>query len=223
LAAAASQVDWLILALPLTRETEGMIDGAILDVMRPTARLVNVGRGKLVDEAALIDALQSGRLRGAALDVFVSEPLDQGSPLWSMESVIVSPHMSGDYVGWTKAAVALFIENFERRLRGDQLMNVVDKRTGQVLRHESSDSLRLDGGREVVFSTTLSEPRSCANTHLVARGAVEAVREMKAKGSKSMRTIGSIALCRSLLNAGLVDRFRVVVLTGTPGTNTINA
>jgi phosphoglycerate dehydrogenase-like enzyme len=134
LAAAARETDWLVLALPLTPEAEGMIDAEILASMRPSARLINVARGRLVDEPALVEALRSGRLRGAALDVFASEPLDRDSPLWAMQNVIVSPHMCGDVIGWMEQAVGLFIDNFERRLRGDPLRNLVDKRTGQVSR-----------------------------------------------------------------------------------------
>jgi phosphoglycerate dehydrogenase-like enzyme len=134
LAAAARETDWLVLALPLTPETQGMIDARILASMRPSARLINVARGRLVDETAVVEALQSGRLRGAALDVFASEPLDRDSPLWEMQNVIVSPHMCGDVIGWTDRVVGVFIDNFERRLRGDPLRNPVDKRTGQVSR-----------------------------------------------------------------------------------------
>lgn len=131
---ALSQADWVVLAVPLTPETEGMIDAPMLSRMRPSARLINVARGRLVDEAALINALRSGGLKGAALDVFTSEPLGAGSPLWAMANVIVSPHMSGDVVGWKDEVAALFMENFERRLRGEPLLNLVDKQTGQLQR-----------------------------------------------------------------------------------------
>jgi phosphoglycerate dehydrogenase-like enzyme len=134
LAAAARETDWLVLALPLKSETEGMINPEILASMRQSARLINVARGRLVDELALVEALRSGRLRGAALDVFASEPLNRDSPLWAMQNIIVSPHMCGDVIGWTEQAVGLFVDNFERRLRGDPLRNLIDKRTGQVLR-----------------------------------------------------------------------------------------
>ncbi len=122
--------DWLVLAAPLTAETRGLIGATELARLKPSARLVNIGRGKLVDEHALIVALASGRLAGAALDVFEEEPLPAPSPLWTMPEVIVTPHVSGlgpDYWG---RAMTMFDDNLRRYLDGAPLRNVVDKRAG---------------------------------------------------------------------------------------------
>ncbi|MFI7675414.1 D-2-hydroxyacid dehydrogenase [Actinophytocola sp. NPDC049390] len=125
-------MDWVVLAAPLTDETRGMIDAKALAAMKPTARLVNVGRGPLVVQDDLVEALTAGSLAGAALDVFVDEPLPATSPLWAMPNVIVSPHMSGDVVGWRAELVALFHDNLTRYLDGEPLRNVVDKARGYV-------------------------------------------------------------------------------------------
>ncbi|MPZ80720.1 MAG: D-2-hydroxyacid dehydrogenase [Actinophytocola sp.] len=124
--------DYVVLAAPLTDVTRGMIDKAGLAAMKPTARLINVGRGPLVVEDDLVEALAAGRIAGAALDVFADEPLPETSPLWAMPNVIVSPHMSGDVVGWRAELVALFHDNLTRYLDGRPLRNVVDKRRGYV-------------------------------------------------------------------------------------------
>ena len=100
--------------------------------MKPTAVFLNVGRGATVDEDALVDALRAARLAGAALDVFEQEPLPRDSALWSIPTVIVSPHMSGDFHGWEEAIVGIFLDNLGRFVRGEPLRNVVDKRLGYV-------------------------------------------------------------------------------------------
>ena len=94
--------------------------------MKPTARLVNVGRGPLVVIDDLVAALGAGRIAGAALDVFPDEPLPADSPLWAMPQVIVSPHMSGDVVGWREELVDLFADNLQRWRHDEPLRNVVD-------------------------------------------------------------------------------------------------
>lgn len=124
--------DVLVLAAPLTDATRGMLDKAALDLLPDTARVVNVGRGGLVVEQDLVAALQGGRIAGAALDVFETEPLPADSPLWEMENVIVSPHMSGDVVGWRGMLVDQFLENLARYRAGEPLHNVVDKSLGYV-------------------------------------------------------------------------------------------
>jgi phosphoglycerate dehydrogenase-like enzyme len=129
---ALSAADYVVLVAPLTDETRGMIDKAALAAMRPTARFINVGRGKLVDEPELVDALREGRIAAAALDVFAEEPLPESSPLWDMPNVIVSPHMSGDLVGWRNDLVALFLDNLRRFANDEPLRNVVDKQLGYV-------------------------------------------------------------------------------------------
>jgi phosphoglycerate dehydrogenase-like enzyme len=126
------EIDYLVLAAPLTEETRGMVDATALAAMKPTARLVNVGRGPLVVQDDLVAALRAEALAGAALDVFVDEPLAADSPLWAMPNVIVSPHMSGDVVGWRSELVALFSDNLARYLAGQPLRNVVDKTRGYV-------------------------------------------------------------------------------------------
>ncbi|WP_067457648.1 D-2-hydroxyacid dehydrogenase [Actinomadura macra] len=126
------EADYVVLAAPLTEQTRDMIDAAMLDRMKPTARLINVGRGQLVVEDDLIAALRAERIAGAALDVFVDEPLPPSSPLWGMPNVIVSPHMSGDATGWREDLVRVFAGNLRRWIDGRQLRNVVDKNLGYV-------------------------------------------------------------------------------------------
>jgi phosphoglycerate dehydrogenase-like enzyme len=101
--------DYLILALPLTDDTHLLVGAGELAQMRHDAWLINLGRGTLVDEPALISALFRGAIGGAALDVFADEPLPADSPLWALPNVIVSPHMSGDFHGWEEALVRLFL------------------------------------------------------------------------------------------------------------------
>ncbi|GAA2416970.1 D-2-hydroxyacid dehydrogenase [Actinomadura vinacea] len=129
---AVAEADYVVLAAPLTDRTRGMIDRAALARMRPSARLINIGRGPLVVEDDLVAALRTGEIAGAALDVFVDEPLPSPSPLWDLPNVIVSPHMSGDIVGWREELVRLFADNLDRRVDGRPLRNVVDKRLGYV-------------------------------------------------------------------------------------------
>ncbi|MEV0697836.1 D-2-hydroxyacid dehydrogenase [Saccharopolyspora sp. NPDC050389] len=124
--------DYIVLAAPLTEQTKGLVDAEVLAHCRPTARLINVGRGELVVESDLIAALQAGQLAGAALDVFETEPLPETSPLWEMPNVLVSPHMSGDTVGWIDELVDLFLANLRSYTDGTQLRNVVDKQRGYV-------------------------------------------------------------------------------------------
>lgn len=129
---ALAEADYVVLAAPLTAQTRDMIDAAALAAMRPAARLINVGRGELVVTADLVDALRTNRIAGAALDVFAEEPLPPDSPLWALPNVVVSPHMSGDVVGWREQLVALFLDNLVRHRDGAPLRNVVDKHLGYV-------------------------------------------------------------------------------------------
>ena len=124
--------DWVVLIPPLTAQTRGMFGAARFAAMKPTARFFNLGRGALVDEPAMIEALENGVIAGAGLDVFAEEPLPAASPLWGMENVFVSPHMSGDFHGHKAAMAEVFIENFRRFRAGGPLVNVVDKRLGFV-------------------------------------------------------------------------------------------
>ncbi len=122
--------DYLVIILPLTPETRGLIGARELAQLKPGAYLINVARGPIVQEDALIDALQQGRLRGAALDVFAREPLPQDSPLFALEQVILTPHVSGAVPDYYDRAVPLFCENLRRYVTGAPLLNVVDKQRG---------------------------------------------------------------------------------------------
>jgi phosphoglycerate dehydrogenase-like enzyme len=115
----------IVVTLPLTDETRGLIDRDTIARMRAGAIFVNVGRGKVVDEEALIEALQSGRLAGAALDVTAKEPLPADSPLWELENVIISPHTAALSRHENERIVELFAENLRRYLRGDELLSRV--------------------------------------------------------------------------------------------------
>ncbi|MFE9772991.1 D-2-hydroxyacid dehydrogenase [Streptomyces sp. NPDC005931] len=130
-----ARADWVIAAAPLTERTRGMFDARRFGLMLPSAHFVNVGRGPLVVEDALAEALEQRRLAGAALDVFGTEPLAPGHRLWRVPGLIVSPHMSGDTVGWRDELAAQFVELFERWAAGGPLVNVVDKRRGYVPGH----------------------------------------------------------------------------------------
>lgn len=124
--------DFVILALPFTPATARIIGPPELALMRGDAWLVNLGRGGLIDEPALVAALTGGTIGGAALDVFTTEPLPAASPLWDLPNVIVSPHMSGDFRGWDRALTGLFLEQLTRYRAGLPLANVVDKTLGYV-------------------------------------------------------------------------------------------
>jgi D-2-hydroxyacid dehydrogenase (NADP+) len=116
---------WLAIACPLTDETRRLIDARMLALLPEGAHVINVGRGEIVDEVALIDALRSRRLAGAYLDVFEKEPLPADSPLWDLPNVIISPHNSSVSAGNEGRIVELFVDNFERWLRGEALRNEV--------------------------------------------------------------------------------------------------
>lgn len=122
---ALPRCDWLVIALPLADGTRGLLSADRLARLPRSAHLVNVGRGEIVDEAALVAALRSGHLAGAALDVFATEPLPPESPLWEMRNVIVTPHSSGTSPSNQARATALFVENLGRWRRGEPLRNEV--------------------------------------------------------------------------------------------------
>ncbi|MGX1312351.1 phosphoglycerate dehydrogenase-like enzyme [Streptomyces calvus] len=130
-----ARADWVVAAAPLTDGTRGMFDARRFAVMQPSAYFVNVGRGQLVVEEALVRALRERVIAGAALDVFASEPLPGDSPLWEVPGLVVSPHMSGDTVGWRDELGAQFVELFELWEAGRPLVNVVDKQRGYVPGH----------------------------------------------------------------------------------------
>jgi phosphoglycerate dehydrogenase-like enzyme len=122
--------DYVIAAVPLTENTEHMISSLEFSAMKKGTILVNISRGKVVDELALINALQTGHLRGAVLDVFETEPLDSKSPLWTLPNVIMSPHVSGLTPNYDQRAIELFINNLERYLSGKPLLNEVNIKRG---------------------------------------------------------------------------------------------
>lgn len=122
--------DYLLISAPLTPETRGLIDARRLALLPPHAVLINVGRGPVADEAALISALSAGRIRGAVLDVFDTEPLPEAHPFWRMENVLLSPHTADHTATWLTEAMEFYLENFERWLNGQPLRNVTRKQAG---------------------------------------------------------------------------------------------
>jgi phosphoglycerate dehydrogenase-like enzyme len=119
------EADIVVLACPLTSATENLIDAAALAAMKPAAQLVNVARGRVVDEPALIHALQEGRLAAAALDVTAEEPLPAASPLWSMPNVLITPHTAGETRAYEDGVIDILIDNLERLWRDEPLRNEV--------------------------------------------------------------------------------------------------
>jgi phosphoglycerate dehydrogenase-like enzyme len=115
------QADSIVITLPLTDETRGLFHRGRIGRMKRGAILVNIGRGAVVDEDALVDALRSGRLRGAALDVYATEPLPADSPLWELDNVILSPHTAAQSVRENERIVELFADNLRRYLAGEEL------------------------------------------------------------------------------------------------------
>ena len=130
LADLAAVSDWLVLAAPHTRATTGLLSRDVIARLRPHAMVVNIGRGALVDEPALIEALEQRRVGGAALDVFAEEPLPAASPLWSLPNVLVTPHVSGLGPRYWERATRMFADNLGAFVAGRPLANVVDKREG---------------------------------------------------------------------------------------------
>jgi D-2-hydroxyacid dehydrogenase (NADP+) len=122
------RADWLIIAAPLTADTQGLLSAELLARLPPHAHLINIARGEIIDEHALIDALRNGRLAGAYLDVFEQEPLSADSPLWDMPNVIVTPHNSGAASGNDRRVYEIFLENLARWQRGDALLNEVARK-----------------------------------------------------------------------------------------------
>lgn len=125
-----SLADFVVIAAPLTPQTEGLFDEKAFQAMRKSARLINIGRGPVVKTDDLIKALNNGDIAGAALDVFEEEPLPEDHPLWDMENVIMTAHMAGDFIGWKRALTDQFLENLDRWHKGEELFNFVDKKLG---------------------------------------------------------------------------------------------
>ena len=124
------QCDYVAVAVPLTLETRQMIAAEQIAAMKPSAVIINVGRGRVLDEAALVRALDSGKIRGAALDVFETEPLPPGHPLYHLGNVLLSPHSADHTPGWLERGMECFLDNFARFRSGEPLQNLVDKQAG---------------------------------------------------------------------------------------------
>jgi len=119
-----------VITVPLTPDTRHSINEDVMGAMKPTAVLVNVSRGSVIDELALISALAAGKIAGAGLDVFEEEPLPSTSPLWNMDNVIISPHVSGNTARYHEKAAAVFAENLERYLEKRSLLNRLNRDQG---------------------------------------------------------------------------------------------
>lgn len=125
-----AECDYIVISLPLTPKTKHLINEEMLREMKPNCFLVNVGRGEIIAESDLVRALRKGWIAGAGLDVFETEPLPSASPLWGMENVIISPHVSGFTAHYDERATELFAENLRRYLASEPLLNLVDREAG---------------------------------------------------------------------------------------------
>lgn len=121
------QADFVVITAPLTSQTKGLFAREAFVRMKTTAYLINVGRGPVVRTDDLVEALRSGAIAGAALDVFETEPLPEDHPLWEMPQVMISAHMAGDFIGWRRALGEQFVANFRRWQAGEMLFNIVNK------------------------------------------------------------------------------------------------
>jgi len=122
--------DYVVVAAPLTPDTLGLVSAEAIAAMKPSGVMINVGRGAVIDEPALIDALRHKRIRGAALDVFAQEPLPAGHPMYGLDNLLLSPHCADHTQTWIDDAMHFFTANLERFLSGEPLRNVVEKRLG---------------------------------------------------------------------------------------------
>jgi phosphoglycerate dehydrogenase-like enzyme len=125
-----AQSDWVVVTAAGTAETDGLIGEPELAVMKPSARLINIARGSLIREEALVKALEEKRIAGAGLDVFEKEPLPEHSPLWRMPNVIITPHIAGGTPYYVDRLMDIFVENLKRFQAGEPMINVVDKKLG---------------------------------------------------------------------------------------------
>lgn len=125
-----SRCDYVVVAAPLTSETRGMVGEAEFAAMKPTAVVINVGRGPVINEEAIVSALSSGRIKGAGLDVFDHEPLPPDHPFYKLENVLLSPHCADHTPDWLDNAMKFFIEQYERFRKDEPLLNLVDKKLG---------------------------------------------------------------------------------------------
>jgi len=125
-----SLADYVVVAAPLTAETRGLIGEPQFAAMKPTAVVINLGRGPVIDEGAMVHALSGQRIRGAVLDVFDTEPLPDGHPFYRLENVLLSPHTADHTADWLERAMRLFLDNYARFAKGQPLLNLVDKKLG---------------------------------------------------------------------------------------------
>jgi len=125
-----AQCDFVVASAPATPETRGLVGPAQIAALKPSAVVINIGRGPVIDEPALIAALESKKIRGAALDVFTVEPLPPGHAFFKLQNVLLSPHSADHTAGWRDLAVQCFLDNFARFAKGEPLQNVVDKHAG---------------------------------------------------------------------------------------------
>jgi phosphoglycerate dehydrogenase-like enzyme len=122
--------DYVVVAAPLTPETRHMISDAAFAAMKPSAVVINIGRGPVIDQAALVRALTQGKIKGAGLDVFEQEPIPEGDPIYKFENVLVSPHCADHTKDWLNQAMQFFLQQYERFRNGQPLENIVEKHLG---------------------------------------------------------------------------------------------
>jgi phosphoglycerate dehydrogenase-like enzyme len=125
-----SQSDWVVITAAMTEETQGLIGEVELKAMKNSAVIINIARGPMIQEKALVKALEEGWIAGAGLDVFEQEPLPEDSPLWTMDNVIITPHFAGATPFYIERLIDIFVANLRRYQAGEGLVNVVDKRLG---------------------------------------------------------------------------------------------
>jgi len=125
-----AQCDYIVIAAPLTPETHHMIGDAAFAAMKPNAVVVNIGRGPVIDQQALVRALIEGKIKGAGLDVFEQEPIPPGDPIYKLENVLISPHCADQTREWLNRAMQFFLKQYERFSNGQPLKNIVEKRLG---------------------------------------------------------------------------------------------
>jgi phosphoglycerate dehydrogenase-like enzyme len=122
--------DWVVVTAAMTSETRGMIGEAEFNMMKPTGFIINIARGPIIEEKAMIQRLKEKKIAGAGLDVFETEPLPEDSPLWQMKNVIITPHSAGGTPKYMERLLDIFIQNLRRYQEGEPLINVVDKHLG---------------------------------------------------------------------------------------------
>jgi phosphoglycerate dehydrogenase-like enzyme len=125
-----AQCDYIVIATPLTPETHHMISDAAFAAMKPNAVVINVGRGPVIDQVALVRALTAGKIKGAGLDVFEQEPVPSGDPIFKFENVLISPHCADQTKTWLNQAMGFFLQQYERFSNGQSLENIVEKHLG---------------------------------------------------------------------------------------------